>query len=154
VKQTVILFDLDYTLFNTDIYRDGLKDFSLYAEVENTLKNLADHAVLGIFSEGETDLQKLKITNTGLDKYFSDLHIHVFASKKDFFTFTARNYTGSKIILVDDKLEVLFSAKNDHPEIKTVWIKRGKYAENQQPIENFKPDLEVLDLKDLDKKLF
>lgn len=148
-NKPVVLFDIDYTLFNTDIYRDGLTNFELYDEVENMLKELSKKATLGIFSEGELDHQKLKMKKTGLDKYFKNPNIHIFPSKIEYFQGIALNYASSNLYLVDDKLEMLNLAKMAHPALKTIWVKRGKYADIQKPIEGFTPNETIYDLTKL-----
>lgn len=148
----VILFDLDYTLFNTDRFKkSNLKNYSLYIEVESVLQELSAKAILGIFSEGEDEFQRLKIKKTALKKYFSPRHIHVVATKEQVLTKVFFKYHRQSLYLVDDKLNILYLAKRVWPEIKTIWVKRGKYALNQKPIKDFMPDIITTNLKKLKK---
>ena len=52
-------------------------------------------------------------------------------------------YKDSKLFFVDDKLEILYSAKKHMPQVVTIWVKRGPFAQNQKPILDFNPDAQV-----------
>ncbi len=147
-KQKIILFDIDYTLFNTDVFKETqLKKHSVYDEVHVILKKLSKISKLVIFSEGEIDFQRTKLDRTDIKRYFNERNIHIFKSKTDGLQLVLRKYSRGQIFFVDDKLSVLFDAKKMLPEIFTIWVKRGIYAENQKPIPGFEPDAEVEDLK-------
>lgn len=148
LNKKIILFDIDYTLFNTDLLKEtDLKIHSLYKEVKDVLNKLSKKANLGIFSEGEANFQKNKLAKTEIEKYFSQNHIYIVEKKDqkslDFF----RSYKHLDIFLIDDKLSVLRQIKRSYPYVFTVWIKRGKYASVQKPINDFTPDAEIKDLQ-------
>ncbi|OGH39313.1 MAG: hypothetical protein A3B44_02420 [Candidatus Levybacteria bacterium RIFCSPLOWO2_01_FULL_38_21] len=150
MKQKVVLFDIDYTLFNTDVFKETqLKKHSVYDEVYDVLKKLSKIARLAIFSEGETNFQKTKLHRTDIMKYFNEHDIHISKSKIDKLTPVIRKYSYGKLFLVDDKLSILFDAKRMLPKVFTIWMKRGMYAENQKEIKGFKPDFEVKSLKEI-----
>lgn len=144
----VILFDIDYTLFDTKTYKDSeLKTFQLYDEVADALGELGSYAELGIFSEGEEAFQKAKLVETAIEERFHEKFVHVVAKKKDVIKEIAKRYSQTMFFLVDDRLEVLFHAKETDPTIYTIWIKRGPFAAAQEPIDGFSPDAEIEDLR-------
>jgi len=61
-KKPAILFDIDYTLFDTDFFKESkLLKHKIYDEVIGVLESLAEATTLGIFSKGETEFQKTKL---------------------------------------------------------------------------------------------
>lgn len=146
----VVLFDIDYTLFDTRKFKDSLlQDYNIYNEVMEVLTELAGLASLGIFSKGETEFQKTKLKKTGIQRLFREENTHIFDDKDINLIKIIDKYRDFKIILVDDKLEILHSAKKHKPQVFTVWVKRGPYAKMQKPILGFKPDAEIIDLKEV-----
>jgi hypothetical protein len=154
-SKPVVLFDIDYTLFDTRKFKDSkLRDYSTYGEINRILTQLNDIASLGIFSKGETEFQKAKLEKTGMLKFFEEKNIHIFNDKDAELTGVLEKYKNSKLFLVDDKLGILYSAKKYMPRIITVWVKRGPYAETQVPIENFVPSATIDGLSDLYRIVF
>lgn len=150
LNKPVMLFDLDYTLFNVDVFKQsGLTNFAIYDEVEETLENLKDNYVLGVFSEGEVELQKSKLKNTGIKKYFKDENVHIVENKPASVANVLNKYNVNNIFYVEDKLNVLFDAKKLTPSLFAIWMKRGRYAQNQKDIPGFKPDAEIENLKEV-----
>lgn len=146
----IVLFDIDYTLFNTDRFRQSnLSDFVLYDEVVQVLTQLEKVATLGIFSEGTLELQNEKLHQTNILPHFIEEHIHIVAKKEEGLKTVLYKYRNYKIFLIDDKLTILQKAKNILPELITIWIKRGKYAENQTSLIGFVPDEEFYNLSDV-----
>jgi phosphoglycolate phosphatase-like HAD superfamily hydrolase len=149
-KKKIVLFDIDYTLFDTRLFKDSaLQNYTIYEEVEKILAELKEVATLGIFSKGENEFQKTKLKKTGMLKFFEKNDIHIFVDKDANLMDVIRKYKDSKLFLVDDKLGILFSAKKNMPEITTIWVKRGPYALVQKPIEDFIPDAIIDDLSNL-----
>ncbi|MBI2031191.1 MAG: hypothetical protein HYT08_01115 [Candidatus Levybacteria bacterium] len=149
MKPKIVLFDIDYTLFDTDLFRkSGLKKHSVYSEVNDVLTVLSKVATLGIFSEGDIEFQKNKLLKTGVKKHFLKEFIHIAEKKEEVLKKILKKYKNNKIFLVDDKLSILHLAKNISSSIFTIWVKRGIYAENQKKIPGFKPDSEVGNLKE------
>lgn len=144
----VVLFDIDYTLFNTKIFKESdLEKYELYDEVIDMLTLLNGKVVLGIFSEGELDFQSTKLNRTDIQRHFLEENIHIVNSKDEKLKEVLEGYRDSKLIIVDDKLTVLHQAKILIPNIITIWVKRGIYAENQEDIPGFKADITVDDLR-------
>ncbi len=148
----VVLFDIDYTLFDTHAFKNSqLKDYWIYEEVMDVLTKLSGFASLGIFSKGEVAFQKTKLEKTKVDKFFKEKDVHIFDDKDANIINILEKYRDSKLFLVDDKLGVLYSAKNYMPKVSTIWVKRGPFAENQEEIMGFRPDEEVANLSEVVK---
>jgi UDP-N-acetylglucosamine diphosphorylase / glucose-1-phosphate thymidylyltransferase / UDP-N-acetylgalactosamine diphosphorylase / glucosamine-1-phosphate N-acetyltransferase / galactosamine-1-phosphate N-acetyltransferase len=148
----VVLFDIDYTLFNTKVFKESaLEDYQLYEEALDVLTQLKNNVILGIFSEGELDFQFTKLQRTDINAHFLDENIHIVKSKDEKLREVLAHYRDNHIIIVDDKLTVLHQAKTLVPNITTIWVKRGMYAENQKQIPGFKADVEVDSLQEIPK---
>jgi hypothetical protein len=148
-KKPFVLFDIDYTLFNTDLLKaSNLQEFVLYDEVEKVLEKLAPYATLGIFSEGDVLFQKKKLTVTAIDTYFEKGHMHIDVAK-DTMIHIFKQYQDHAIFLIDDKLPILYTVKQHYPFVSALWIKRGKYALAQKPMKNFVPDAIIENLQDV-----
>lgn len=146
-KKPIVLFDIDYTLFDTAFFKqNGLSKHKAYEEVTQVLKNLSGFVRMGIFSKGEAQFQKTKLEKTGVAKFFKEENIHIFDDKDINLKKIIDKYKDSEIFLVDDKLEILCSAKMYLKQVFTIWVKRGEYAENQKPISGFIPDATVTNL--------
>ena len=149
-KPKVVLFDIDYTLFNTDVFKETqLEKHSVYDEVHGVLEKLSKISKLVIFSEGEINFQKTKLDKTDIKRYFNEHDMHIFKSKTDGLQLVLKKYLHGKLFLVDDKLSILHDAKKLLSDVFTIWVKRGIYAENQKEIPGFKPDFEIRDLKEI-----
>ena len=109
----VILFDIDYTLFDTRKFKDSkLREYGIYDEIMEALTQLSSLVNLGIFSKGESEFQKTKLEKTGMIKFFKENNIHIFDDKDANLISVLEKYKTSRIFLVDDKLPLLYSAKN------------------------------------------
>lgn len=147
-KRKIVLFDIDYTLFDTKAFKDSnLKTFSVYSEVIDALGEIGAYAKLGIFSEGEEEFQKAKLLQTTIDSHFHSSNVHVVAKKSETIDNILDSYKDFTLFLIDDKLEVLYLAKKNHPQVYTIWMKRGPFALTQKPIANFSPDAIIEDLR-------
>lgn len=146
----IVLFDIDYTLFDTTLFKESaLTKYALYDEVIPLLSKLATISELGIFSKGEEEFQKTKLQKTGIEKYFELGNIHIFEDKDSNMNKIIKQYEGNKIYLVDDKLEILFNAKKINPSIVAIWVKRGPFAQDEKLLDNFSPDITVVNLKEI-----
>ncbi len=146
----IVLFDIDYTLFDTAQFRDsGLKTYKLYEEVGDVLGKLSELAEIGIYSQGEDVFQREKLKQTLIHNKFAEENIHIFISKDDNLGSVVSKYKDRDIFLVDDKLAVLHLAKNLDENVFTIWVKRGPFALNQQDISGFTPDATVEDLREI-----
>lgn len=146
----VVLFDIDYTLFDTDFFKKSKHSkHKIYEEVIEVLKILKNIATLGIFSEGNLNFQKTKLEKTGIKRYFEQKDTHIVLNKLDELKNILERYKEAKTFFIDDKLSILFDAKNMYPEVFVVWVKRGFYAQRQKKIAGFKPDAEVKNLSEI-----
>lgn len=146
----VVLFDIDYTLFDTGAFKDSKRQtYKLYDEVEKVIKQVKNIADVGIFSEGQKDFQHDKLLKTNIKQYIVDDRLHIVAKKDDALKNILSKYKNVKLFLVDDKLSVLDAAKDYMSQIFTIWIKRGMYAESQEDIHGFSPDATVYNLEEI-----
>lgn len=150
MRKKIVIFDIDYTLFNTDAFKQSnLTLHTLYSEVVSTLSSLQTIASLGILSEGDIELQNKKLTKTNIAHFFLKDHVHITLDKSLSLESFLKKYKDYNLFLVDDRLSILFEAKQKRPDLFTVWVKRGRYAKNQKPIDDFTPDATVSDLTKL-----
>lgn len=151
-KKPIVLFDIDYTLFDTAYFKkSSLTKHKIYEEVIGVLEKLNKIAMLGIFSEGNLEFQRKKLNQTGIEGYFKKDNTHIVLNKLSEFRKVLRKYEDGITFFVDDKLSILHDAKKIFPKVVAIWVKRGFYAENQKEISGFKPDAEVKNLKDVIK---
>ncbi len=147
-KHTIILFDIDYTLYDTEVFKtSNLQKHALYKEVQDVLQKLAKIATLGIFSQGDLELQTMKLHKTNIVEHFSSSDIHIVEEKEKTLRQILKKYHAQKLYLIDDKLAILRQAKKIIPSTFTIWVKRGIYAKIQKPFEDFTPDATVSNLK-------
>lgn len=138
--QKFVLFDIDYTLFDTDNLKEtGLNSFRIYDEVLGILEKLSQIAGLGIISKGESKFQESKLEKTGILKFFNNSDIHIFENKAEVMQETLDKYSNKKLFLVDDKIEILKSAKELLPSVFTIWVKRGPFVEIMKDVD-YNPD--------------
>lgn len=146
----VVLFDIDYTLFDTAFFKEsGLSEHKIYEEVINVLENLSKIAILGIFSEGNINFQIRKLKETNIEKYFDKDNTHIVLNKLDELKEIFQRYKDRKFFFVDDKLTILSDAKKAFPDVFTIWVKRGPFAKMQKPIPDFNPDAQVEGLREI-----
>jgi phosphoglycolate phosphatase-like HAD superfamily hydrolase len=150
-KKTIVLLDIDYTIFDTKTLKDSnLTIFALYDEVLQVLKKLNETVELGIFSKGEEAFQKTKLYKTDIKHLFNEENVHIFDDKDINLNTVLNKYKEFKIFLVDDRLDVLSAAKKHNPAVFCIWVKRGPFAENEQNPQNFSPDATIENLSSLD----
>ena len=81
-KKPIVLFDIDYTLFDTDHFKkSALTKHKIYEEVRDVLEKLSKIAMLGIFSEGNLEFQRKKLNQTGIEGYFKKDNTHIVLNK-------------------------------------------------------------------------
>lgn len=147
-KEPVLLFDIDYTLFDTHGFKkSNLTEFKLYEETVATLEALGANVTLGIFSEGDLDFQKTKLVETKIEERFDKKHIHIVKSKNDTLSEVLTKYKNRRLILIDDKLEVLEKAESISDNVFTIWIERGPFA--METKSSFMPDKKVRSLSEV-----
>ncbi len=123
----IVLFDIDYTLFDTDLFKESdLTKHTLYEEVVGVLVEIATYATLGIFSEGNIELQRNKLLKTDILKNFNEEDIHIFLEKTTPIPQVIEKYKDHQIFLVDDRSSILEKVKKHSPAVFTVFIDREK----------------------------
>ncbi len=138
--QKFVLFDIDYTLFDTDNFKTtGLTSYRIYDEVADILEKISKISQMGIISKGESGFQEKKLNETGILKYFPKENIHIATDKDKILEETLDRYSNKKLFLVDDKIQILKSAKELVPSVFTIWVKRGPFVEIMKDVE-YKPD--------------
>lgn len=147
-SKLLILLDIDDVLFDTDHFKKtDLTEFRLYDDVLSVLKQLSQLGDVGILSQGQTDFQLKKLLNTNIHDRFVREHIYIVAQKDESLNQTLSHFKQpqKKIIFIDDRLTGLYYAKQAIPHLITIWLRRGRYAETQVPIDGFSPDATVTD---------
>ncbi len=117
---------LNKTFWNVDLFEKNLyKDSSI-------IKDLSRVAVIGIFSKGDYDFQKQKIS------FIADLldgeNIYIFSNKIGRIDEVLENYLDYQIYMIDNQMDVLEKAKDLFPNISTVLIDRNKSSEEDKDI--------------------
>ncbi len=120
-------------------------DKSIYREAKKIIQDLSKVATVGIFSKGDTSFQISKIK--AIKHFFQDNNIHIISDKHKALAEILNKYKSYKIYLVDDALDILHLAKKQDQNIMVIWVKRGRFAKTQEPIEGFVPDATIVTLK-------
>jgi FMN phosphatase YigB (HAD superfamily) len=148
---TIILLDIDDTMFNTDAFiKSDETKYAMYDDVYSSLVSLSKIATLGIFSQGDVAFQRKKLHETNIQHYFLEEHIHIVEQKLENVKGLLERYKGQgELFLVEDRLDVLQMAKQIDPNLHAIWMKRGRYAENQRVKVDFVADATIEDLHEL-----
>ncbi len=127
----------------TNFVNDNLNIYSgsVFSEVINVLNQLRNTFVLGVYSQGFNDLQRMKIKNSGLENYFDEKLIYINSNKLDP-KFIATLPTES--IIIDDKKEVIETLKQLRPDLELIWINRI----NDEKMEGVKTITSLRELED------
>ena len=129
-------------IFDPKNFRDNL-----HKEVLTSLKMLIQLGEVGILSQGDREFQDAKISH--FKHLLSNSHINIVKDKKSDMVDIFKNMEAYRIYFVDDMLSMLEAAKKINPSIVAIWMKRGRYAENQKEIPEFKPDAQVDNLSEV-----
>lgn len=126
----------DIDLLKKIFYNKRIYKQSLYPETKFILKKLKQNFKLGIFSEGFTDYQMSKLTNSEIIDFFNSEYIFI---KRRKLNENVLNELPKNSIIIDDKEEVvekLFSTQKFNP----IWINRKdkRKKENIRTIKNLK----------------
>lgn len=127
----------------TNFVNDNLNIYSgsVFSEVINVLNQLRNTFVLGVYSQGFNDLQRMKIKNSGLENYFDEKLIYINSNKLDP-KFIATLPTES--IIIDDKKEVIETLKQLRFDLELIWINRI----NDEKMEGVKTITSLRELED------
>ena len=131
-KNLTILVDFDHTLFDTGKFVKfrsknpkelNYSDF-LYPDAISFIIYAGSKGTSVLFSEGEVDFQKEKIKGTGIEKLFNG-GVRVLPSFSKMASLG--EWEGKKIVLIDDKPEVIEEAAKNG--FLTIRVRRGRYAD-------------------------
>ncbi len=168
-NKPTILFDIDETLFNTSPFRESnFTQFELYPDVVSALTTLSTLATLGIFSESKYELQEgnlkrtdgtlspgayefqmNKLTKTNIIDFFSAKDVHIVGEKISASSKVLPQYRDRETYFVDDKLPMLQEASKTLPDLHTIWLRRGSFAAEQKPIQDFTPTYTIDSLSEI-----
>ncbi len=151
-KDTIVLFDIDDVLFDTQHFIEtNLEEFRLYEDAEAVLKKIAPFAEIGILSQGEYDFQLKKLIQTGIRHEIVSEHMHIVPAKDQTMVKVLEKYriNSKRVFFIDDRLNGLYHTKMILPQITTILLKRGRYIDNQEEINDFKPDRIIHKLEEI-----
>lgn len=131
------------------IFKDTLFRGNLYKEAKEILNILSRKKLLriGIFSRGYKNFQIKKIKE--VENLLHKEHTYIFIFKDKKLPSIIEKYKKHKLYIVDDLLKILYTAKSLNKNVYTIWIKRGRFAETQEPIPNFTPDATITNLREV-----
>lgn len=118
---------------------------SFYKETKPALEKLFPLAELGIFTTNDKKFQLAKMED--VMPFFNPRYIYISKNKINILRQLKKINKSYSIILVDDLIEVLRSAKEIYPYIITVLIKQGPYYYINKL--NYIPDITINNLSDL-----
>lgn len=103
-------------------------DEILFPDTLEAVKKFSKKGEIGIFSEGHKEFQKAKLSAGGLINLFPKDRIFIFRSKLEwlavlpYLEWLEVFPPGGRVYLFDDKREILESAKEKKPEVKTYLV--------------------------------
>ncbi|OGM88671.1 hypothetical protein A2594_03065 [Candidatus Woesebacteria bacterium RIFOXYD1_FULL_41_28] len=151
-RKTTILVDFDHTLFDTERYvreksasdHVDYKEF-LYPDTLAFIKYASDFGEAVLFSEGDVEFQREKISGTGIESLFSG-GVKIFPSFSKMENLDDMVLNG-KVIIVDDKPEVVdYGISKGFTVIR---VRRGKYSDEESKNQ---PDFVVKSLSEIIEK--
>ncbi len=136
--------DLDENLIEAISLSEKIIDQSVYEEALEAIEALKNkNFKIGIFSTGLETIQRAKISK--FEKHLEEEHIHIIKDKKEFLPKLIEKYKNHDLYMVDDLLEILYSAVIMDKSVHTIWIKRGRFAK-ESDTKLFTPDVTVSNL--------
>jgi len=100
--------------------KESLYRRSLYHETSKVIELLSKSFRLGIFSEGFTSFQSLKLSNSGINRYFDKGLKYIFRRK---LSPESISKLSKPVVVIDDSREVV-EALCSEKEIVPVWLNR------------------------------
>lgn len=126
---------LNKIFWNIDLFEENMyKDTSL-------VRDLSKVAVIGIFSKGDSDFQKQKITFFG--DFLDNDNIYIFPDKLSKINEVLGQYNNFQVYLIDNENDVLTRAKDLFPDIYAILIDRKNDKKETEKI------LKIKSLNDL-----
>ncbi|MDO4819880.1 MAG: HAD-IA family hydrolase [Prevotella sp.] len=137
MKQKVVIFDLDDTLYDEVDYIEK-KKLKPYMGVELTLTKLLDmRCKLGMLTNGEEKVQMLKLKKLGLNKWFTKENIvtsEAIGSPKPqdgMYRHVMEQYPGAEFFYVGNNLEKDFVAANALGWVTICMMDNGRHIHPQ-----------------------
>ena len=75
-------------------------------------------------------------------------HIHIIIDKHKSLPAILAKYKSFRLYIIDDALDVLHAAWKLRKDVVTIWVKRGRFANNQVPIPGFNPNKVISNLEE------
>src|SRR5262245_4405989 len=103
----------------------------LFPQAFAVIHHLQQRGAVVILSDGDIVFQPHKIERAGL---FQAVQGRVFVSihKEKEMENIRRRYPACRHVLFDDKLDILSAVKKANPDVKTVFVRQGHYAEEKK----------------------
>lgn len=140
-----VQFSVDEEKLLELIAHPDLFDKFIYPEAKRVLEILDNNNItLGIFSNGHPEFQRAKIGS--VIEFFNDDHIYIYPYKKDKIGSIIENFPDSKVYIIDDLVEILYTARHENPAVVTILSDRNKTTK----LENtFTPDFIIMELGEI-----
>lgn len=127
----------------------NLIESCMYADVREVLESLQREGFrLGIFSSGDTQLQRKKINE--LRHFFSQVDVHIYPLKDIEIPHILSQYNAMQVIVVDDILRVLEEVDRENKDVVKVWINRRKQIYQNGDANHFKPHYTIHTLAEME----
>lgn len=140
-----IIFDFNRTLFDPEKQR-------LLEGVNLLLPKLARNYKLALFSTGGDSREQL-IKNLGIEKHFREILVVSEKGKLHLLSLAeGLNCRPEELLVVGDRVKSEVALAKSLG-IKTVWLKKGRFASESPADQNEEPDFIIQELEDLPKIL-
>ena len=135
-KQDTTLERLDEIFWDKSLFEN-----KLYPDVINTLESLShkEDLVLGILSTGDRRHQGEKIGS--IRHFFDESNINIFPDKIAVLEEILKKYETFRVVVIDDRTEILERIKLLNSSVKTILMCRGEKASDQDSFDRIFTDL-------------
>jgi FMN phosphatase YigB (HAD superfamily) len=122
----------------------------LFPGAMNVVRHVRQWAPVAILSDGDAVFQPRKVCSSGLWQAF-DGNVLIYVHKEEELGDVERLYPASHYVMVDDKLRILASIKQQWGErVTTVFVRQGHYATDPEALAGFPPaDIQIDRIADL-----
>ena len=122
-------------------------DKYVFPETREVLEFLRRWSRLAVFADGDMVYEPVKVAGMKIDGYYHDLYIS--ENKTELWPDLSKIYGLSQILYIDDRVENLEACAKVRPDIMTIWVRQGEYADVKPKNKSFEPDYVVRDLREL-----
>jgi FMN phosphatase YigB (HAD superfamily) len=122
----------------------------LYPRALDTVRHVASWAQVAILSDGDAAFQPRKVARSGLWQAFAD-HVLIYVHKELVLDDVERHYPARHYVMIDDKLRILASMKEQWGDrMTTVFARQGHYAFDPAELAKYPPaDMSIDAIGDL-----